>query len=177
MKNNYNKFDKNTNPNMNKEVKPTYGFYSHVLAKPFDSVRELQEAEAEYFNAQKAKEAKAAAKKSDAAKVEEAFKALNAARKTYKDELTALTKDYSEALKKLKAGFECDKAMVHDRLAQAEVAYESALRAFTEKYPEGYHLTMKDGDFETTISSKTAKNNPVDSAKAAADLIAMLFGL
>ena len=177
MKNNYNKFDKNANPNMNKEVKPTYSFYSRVLEKPFDSVAELQKAEEEFYEAQRAKEAKIATKKSDAAKVEEAFKALNAARKSYKDELTALTKDYSEALKKLKAGFECDKAMIHDRLAQAEVAYESALRTFTEKYPEGYHLTMKDGDFETTISSKTAKNNPVDSAKAAADLIAMLFGL
>jgi hypothetical protein len=60
---------------------------------------------------------------------------------------------------------------VHDKLAAAEAAYEAALKEFTEKYPEGYHLTLKDGDFETTISSKTSKS---DVAKAV-DLFDLLF--
>jgi hypothetical protein len=167
MKNTYNKFEKNCNEKVNMQ----YAYYSKVLSKPFDSLDELREAEEVYYEAQRAKELKAVTKKNDAIKVETAFKALNTARKTYKDELTALTVNYSESLKKLKSGFESDKAAVHDKLAAAEAAYEAALKEFTEKYPEGYHLTLKDGDFETTISSKTSKS---DVAKAV-DLFDLLF--
>lgn len=177
MKNTYNKFDKNDNKKLNNEaaaMKPTYGYYSRVLQKPFDTLDELNEAEATFYESQRAKEVKAATKKSDAAKVEEAFKALNAARKAYKDDLIKLTADYADSLKKMKAGFENAKATIHERLATAETTYEEALRAFTEKYPEGYHLTLKDGDFETTIRS--SKNVATDAAKAF-DIFDMLFRL
>lgn len=176
MRNNYNRFEKNMNIENKamKEtaVKPAYSFYSNVLQKPFETVEALREAEAAHFEAQRAKEAKAASKKSDATKVEEAFKALNAARKAYKDDLMALTASYAESLKKLKAGFENDKSAIHDRLAKAEAAYELALREFNTKYPEGYHLTLKDGDFETTIHSARSG----DLTKAA-DLFDLLFRL
>lgn len=177
MKNTYNKFEKNDNKKLNNEaaaMKPTYGYYSRVLQKPFDTLDELKDAEAAFYEAQRAKEAKAASKKSDAARVEEAFKALNAARKAYKDDLVALTASYAESLKKLKAGFETEKAAVHDKLAKAEVEYETALRTFTEKYPEGYHLTLKDGDFETTIRSS---KNVTSDANKAFDIFDMLFRL
>jgi hypothetical protein len=91
--------------------------------------------------------------------VEDAFKALNAARKTYKEELTTLTQNYSDELAVLKKAFELGKADIHDKLAKAEVEYSDALKAFTEKYPEGYHLTLKDGDFETTISSTSTTSH------------------
>lgn len=176
MRNNYNRFEKNMN-NENKAfkdaaVKPNYSFYSNVLQKPFETVEALHEAEAAYYEAQRAKEAKAASKKSDATKVEDAFKALNAARKSYKDELVALTSSYAESLKKLKAGFESDKATIQNKLAQAEAVYETALREFNAKYPEGYHLTLKDGDFETTIHSARSG----DLTKAV-DLFDLLFRL
>lgn len=135
-----------------------YSYYSRVLQKPFDSIGELKEAEAAYFAEQKAKEDKAAAKKADANLVEEAFKALNTTRRTYKEALTNLTVKYSEDLKNLKEAFEADKKELQDILAQAEEAYSIALKAFTEKYPEGYHLTLKDGDFETTISGNHTAN-------------------
>ena len=136
-----------------------YGFYSKVLQKPFDSLSELQAAEQEYYDKLKAKEDKAAEKKSDAALVEEAYKNLNAARKNYKDNLTEATKIYSKGLAELKEGYEKTCKNIKDTLATAEVNYSNALKAFTEKYPEGYHITLKDGDFETTISSQTVGSN------------------
>jgi hypothetical protein len=95
-------------------------------------------------------------KKADAVKVEDAFKKLNAARKAYKDNLNEATKIYSKGLADLKEGYEKTCKSIKDTLASAEADYANSLKAFTEKYPEGYHLTLKDGDFETTISSQTS---------------------
>lgn len=140
----------------NEEI--NYGYYSRVLNKPFDSVEELKEAEAAHYAELRAKEDKVAQKKADAAKVEDAFKALNAARKTYKEGLAAITHEYSENLSRLKANFENARDEAKEALAVAEEAYQLALKAFTDKYPEGYHLTLKDGDFETTISHNDTRN-------------------
>ena len=135
-----------------------YGYYSKVLNKPFDSIEELKTAEAGYYNAQKLKEDAAAQKKADAQKVEDAFKALNAARKEYKEKLTQLTGEYAEALENLKKAFELGKKDIHEALATAEENYSKALKEFTAKY-DTYHLSLKDGDFETTISGSTKTNN------------------
>lgn len=164
----------NINQNNDRAEERNYSYYSRVLKKPFDSLRELKEAEATYFVEQKAKEDKAATKKADAKKVEDAFKALNIARRTYKDDLTALTTEYSEELKALKEAFELGKKDIHEKLAAAENAYSKALKAFTEKYPEGYHLTLKDGDFETTISSS---HSTTDKSYTVFDLFNSMFGL
>lgn len=129
-----------------------YCYYSKILKEPFDSLSELNEAEEAYFAKQKAKEDAAAKKKADALKVEEAFKELNATRKLYKEELTECTKWYSEELVKLKKDFETAKKKIEANLATAEDAYAAALKEFTNAHPEGYHLTLKDSDFETTIS-------------------------
>ena len=133
-----------------------YSYYSNVLNKPFASLPELREAEAAYYAEQKAKEDKIAQKKADAQKVEEAFKAMNAARREYKEKLTQLTKEYSEELATLKKAFELGKKDIQDTLAAAEDNYSKALKEFTSKY-EQYHVTLKDGDFETTISGSTNK--------------------
>ena len=142
----------------NTKTKTVYDcmYYSKVLKEPFNSIEELMEAEEAYYAKLKAKEDKAAEKKADATKVEDAFKKLNAARKAYKDDLNEVTKVYSEGLVALKAKFEESCKAIKDTLAAAEAGYADALKAFTEKYPEGYHLTLKDGDFETTISSQTS---------------------
>ena len=135
-----------------------YGYYSRVLNKPFDSIEELKTAEAGYYNELKLKEDAAAQKKADAQKVEDAFKALNAARKEYKEKLTQLTGEYAEALENLKKAFELGKKDIHEALATAEESYSKALKEFTAKY-DTYHLSLKDGDFETTISGSTKTNN------------------
>lgn len=141
-----------------------YGYYSRLLKQPFDSVEELLEAEAAYYAEIKAKEDRIAAKKADAQKVEDAFKALNQARKTYKEDLTQLTAEYSKALTDIKKAFETGKSDIHSKLAVAEDNYQKALKEFTDKHREGYHLTLKDGDFETTISgsTKVKSNENVD---------------
>ena len=160
-----------------------YGYYSRLLNKPFDSVAELREAEAAYYAEQKAKEDKAAAKKADAQKVEDAFKALNAARREYKEKLTQLTTEYTEALTELKNVFEHGKSDIHNQLAAAEENYSKALKEFTDKYDQ-YHMCLKDGDFETTISStKTVRNDVKKPETKEAkqtnmlDLFDLLFGI
>lgn len=134
-------------------------YYSKVLKEPFESIEALMEAEEAYYAKLKAKEDAAAQKKADAVVVEEAFKALNAARKAYKEDLNEVTRVYSEGLVALKEKFEESCKAIKETLAAAEADYANALKAFTDKYPEGYHICLKDGDFETTISSKTTNND------------------
>lgn len=153
-----------------------YGFYSNILKKPFERLEDLKSAEEVYYAEQKAKEDKASQKKADAQKVEDAFKALNAARKVYKEELTQLTTEYAESLEHLKKAFELGKNDIHNKLAGAEEAYAAALKTFTDKY-ESYHLSLKDGDFETTISNQVNKGTAapdVDFSRLA-DIFGMLF--
>jgi uncharacterized protein YihD (DUF1040 family) len=159
MKNNFNKFEKNdkqfrdTAKETNRKDSVDYSYYSRILEKPFDSIEELKAAEAAHYAEQRAKEDKAAAKKADAKKVDDAFKALNAARKKYKEDLTALTRTYNESLATIEEAFKMGKNDYLKKLSLAEETYQKALKEFTDKY-ESYHLTLKDGDFETTISSQ-----------------------
>jgi uncharacterized protein YicC (UPF0701 family) len=153
----------------------TFAYYSRVLNKPFDSIDELKKAESVYYAELKAKEDKAAQKKADAALVEEAFKSLNNTRKSYKEGLVKLTERYSEDLKKLKENFEADKKDMQDILAQAEEIYKAALKEFADKYPEGYHVTLRDGDFETTISG--SHTSDIKPATRLFDLFDLMFNL
>lgn len=168
-------FKENKNNKTVKNQEPSYAYYSKVLNKPFDTVNALKEAEEAYFAEVKAKEDKAATKKADAKKVEDAFKVMNAARRAYKETITDLTTKYTEDLKKLKAAFESDKQSISDALAKAEEGYSAALKAFTDKYPEGYHITLKDGDFETTISSQTSADSKPYSANTVGEILDLLF--
>lgn len=162
---------KNSAINTAEETKAGYAYYSKMLSKPFDTVEELVAAEKAYKDQLKAKEDKANQKKTDAAKVENAFKALNAARKEYKEKLTEVTKVYSEGLVALKTKFEESRKMIQDDLVKAEQEYSSALKDFTKKYDQ-FHLTLKDGDFETTISNQSSGTNKAQQAcKSIFDLL------
>jgi hypothetical protein len=108
----------------------------------------------------------AAKKKADAKVVEDTFKELNVARKGYKEDLTQLTIEYAEALDNLKKAFELGKKDITNKLAKAEEAYAKALKNFTEAHPEGYHVTLRDGDFETTISGGIKTIASKDTAKS-----------
>lgn len=163
----------NRTPNTDRKIDQTYSYYSNVLKKPFDSVEELTKAEDAYYAEQRAKEDKAAQKKSDAKKVEDAFKAMNQARRDYKENLTKLTAVYAEDLKKLKDAFDSDKSRIQNALADAENGYSIALKEFTDKY-ENYHVTLRDGDFETTISNDRQKS--VDMLHRGFDLFDWIFG-
>lgn len=140
-----------------------YGFYSNVLKKPFENLAELKRAEEVYYAELKAKEDKASQKKADAQKVEDSFKALNAARKEYKEKLTQLTQEYADELTNIKKAFELGKKDITSKLSAAEDTYAKALKEFTDKHPEGYHLTLRDSDFETTISGSSKVNTNASS--------------
>lgn len=163
---------KNCNCNCDETSEVNYKYYSKVLNKPFDSVPELREAEKKYYAELKAKEDKAATKKADAKKVEDAFRDLNSARKQYKEKLTQLTEEYTKALTDLKQAFELGKKDIHDTLAAAEDNYAKELKEFTEKYDQ-YHMTLKGDDFETTISGCRTKN----TKKTDSDIVKNLFDL
>lgn len=152
-----------------------YCYYSKILKEPFDTKEALKEAEEAYFEKQKAKEDAAAQKKADAQKVEESFKALNAARKEYKEKLTQLTKEYAESLENLKKAYELGRKDITNKLVEAEESYQTALKEFTNRYDQ-YHVTLKDGDFETTLSKQTSGDSKIstDFSKLA-DIFDWLF--
>ena len=158
------------------DTKQTYSYYSRVLQKPFDSLNELTAEEQKYYDELKAKEDKASQKKADAQKVEDAFKALNTARRTFKEKTSQLCEEYSAELATLKKAFELGQKDLESALASAEEAYKSALKEFQDKY-ENYHMTLKDGDFETTISSQVKKDVKTEADKdIVSDILKLLFG-
>lgn len=175
----YEKYEKSDseNNNVKKTEETGYSYYSNVLKTPFATVNELKDAEAVHFAELKAKESKAIQKKLDAKVVEEAFRALNAARRSYKDDLQALAAKYSEDLLKLKETFEAARNEVKTKLANAEETYSESIKAFTDKYPEGYHLTLKDGDFETTISGSSNAIKSAFETNRAFQMIDWLFNV
>lgn len=171
MQKNVDDIKKQVQTNQNKNE---YMYYSRILKEPFATLPELKEAEEAYYAKLKAKEDKAAQKKADAKKVEDAFVALNAARKAYKEDLNSLASEYSENLVALKDAFEAACADVKARMAKAEDNYSAAIKTFTEKYPEGYHLTLKDGDFETTISGSNSTSSQDTNVR---ELLSWLFNV
>ena len=152
-----------------------YGFYSKILNKPFDSLSELKAAEEVYYGEQKAKADKAAQKKADAQKVEDAFKALNAARKEYKEKLAQLTTEYSEKLEHLKKAYEFGKKDVTSKLTAAEDTFDAELKKFADTYGQ-YHFTLKGDDFETTISGSSVSTVSKKASNTAHDIWNLFFG-
>ena len=120
--------------------------------KKFDSVEELEKAEAEVKAALVKKEETAALRKAEAVKVEDAFKARNEARRVYNYKALELRKAYNEALKKARDEFEAGLEDSAKELKAKEAEYDAALSEFIKKHPEGYHLTLKDGDNVSTFS-------------------------
>jgi galactokinase len=151
-----------------------YGFYSNVLKKPFERLADLKKAEEVYYAEQKAKTDAAAQKKADAKVVEDAFKALNAAKKSYKEDLTQLTKEYAESLENLKKAFELGKKDITSKLTAAEDASAKALKEFTNKYGN-YHFSIKGDDYETTISGTTSTGKAIPKTNDIFDIFDWMF--
>lgn len=129
-----------------------YSYYSNVLEKPFDTLEKLSAAEKAYFDEQKKKEAAAAEKKSDAKVVEECYKNLNAVKAKYNIDVDAAAKECAKAIADARLTRNEKIAKAEELVNIAEAAYANAIKEFTAKHPEGYHVTLKDGDHVTTIS-------------------------
>ena len=121
--------------------------------KKFDSVEELEKAEEEVKTALAKKEEAKALVAKESADVQDAFKARNAARRSYNEKLVEARKVYNEALKKAKEEFENSLQETSDELEKAEAEYDTKLKAFQKAHPEGYRITLKDGDNVVTLTS------------------------
>lgn len=128
-------------------------FYSEKLDKLFDSEKELINAEKAAEKAAMEKNKKAEAKKAEAKVVEDAFKARNAARLAYNKNVGEAKNVYTEGLKSLRSSFDAVVVAENKKLDEAEKAYDVALKEFIAKHPEGYHMTLKDGDNVITLHS------------------------
>ena len=133
-------------------------YYSEKLNKLIDTEKDLKAAEKELADKEAKKAELAQAKKADAAKVEEAFKARNAARREYNSKVMDARKAYNVALLEAKKAFEDAITEATNAKDKAEEAYNAALKEFTDKHPEGYHMTLKDGDNVITLSRTNDKS-------------------
>ena len=150
-------------------------FYSEVTKKLYETEKELIMAEKEAVAAEEKKLEAAKAKKADALKVEDAFKANNEAKREYNAKVIAARKAYNETLVAAKKAF--DEA-VNDATKikeNAENVYDAALKEFTAKHPEGFHITLKDGDNVMTVSSQG--NVITDFSKEYNNLFNQLFNI
>ena len=105
-----------------KQAVVSYGYYSKVLNKPFDTLEELQKAEAKVLEEQEAKEKLTAEKKARAKEVEEAY------------------------LEYQKVKEEC-----YNKMADAERKWLELRDKFAEDY-NGYHMTYVNNNGKKTVT-------------------------
>ena len=132
-------------------------FYSEKLKKLFDTEKDLVAAEKVVDEENEKKKLASEQKKEEASKVEDAFKARNAARREYNTKLVEARKIYNDAIIAAKKTFNETLTSATEAKDKAEEAYNVALKEFTAKY-ESYHMTLKDGDNVVTISNASDKN-------------------
>ena len=132
-------------------------FYSEKLKKLFDTEKDLVAAEKVVDEENQKKRLASEQKKEEASKVEDAFKARNAARREYNTKLVEARKIYNDAIIAAKKTFNETLTSATEAKDKAEEAYNVALKEFTAKY-ESYHMTLKDGDNVVTISNASDKN-------------------
>jgi dsDNA-specific endonuclease/ATPase MutS2 len=127
-------------------------YYSEILNKNFDTEEDCVKAEKEHTEAETKKaEAKALVKK-ESAVVEDAFKARNEARLSYNQKLVELRKTYNQKISEAKKEFDAGLEEIYKPLETAEKDYDAKLREFQKNHPEGYHLTLHDGDNVMTLT-------------------------
>ena len=146
-------------------------YYSETLDKVFETEKELKDAEkADAEEKAKKEEAKLVVKK-ESSEVEDAFKARNAARRAYNEKLVEARKTYNEALRKTKDEFEADLKESTEALEKAEADYDTKLKAFQKAHPEGYRLSLKDGDNVVTYTSNPVEYQIKDISKEFDDML------
>lgn len=137
-------------------------YTSEITGKSYKTIEELEadeliisEQEQKSQQAREARKAKAAkAKEEDAKVVEDAFKERNTASLEYDTKVRAARKAYNEALVAARKAFEEAVADATKVKNAAEEAFDTALKEFTKKH-SSYHMTLKDGDNEMTISGQS----------------------
>jgi len=141
--------------------------------KKFDSVEELEKAENKVKEALAKKEEAKALVKKESSEVEDSFKARNTARRTYNEKLVEARKIYNEALRKAKDEFEASLKESTEALEKAEAEFDTRLKAFQKAHPEGYHITLKDGDNVVTYTGSQTDYPVTSISKEFDDMLNM----
>ena len=136
-------------------------FYSEVTKKLYETEEDLKIAEKAVADEKAKKEEAALAKKTDAKKVEDAFKVRNDAKREYNTKVIAARKMYNDTIANAKKAFDDAVTDAATTLNTAEEVYDKVLKDFIAKHPEGYHLTLKDGDNVVTYSSAVDNANTI----------------
>lgn len=153
----------------------TYGFYSNVLKKPFNTLEELKAEEKAYYEVEAKKEQEALTRKQDAKQVNDAFCALNAEKKAYNKAILDARKTYNSDLYEAKTKYNETVNKAVSALDAAQKIYDEALADFIKKNPNGYHLTLKGGDNVTAIRSEMNQASNDISFKTVNDLLDFWF--
>lgn len=132
-------------------------YYSEKLDKKFETVEALEAAEKEAAKAEAAKKKASEEKKAEAKVVEDAYKAHNAAKRTYNENVLKLRKQYDADLRALKKAFDEAVEAEAKTLDAAAVAFDTALKEFTDKHGS-FHMTLRDGDNVLTLSNNQTVN-------------------
>lgn len=133
--------------------------YEEEIKAAEQKLADLKKAQFEKIEAEK--KAAAEARKEDASKVQQAFKELNKVKLDYNQHLTQEREAYNKAVAEAKAVYLKNIAEIEKPLIVAQNNYDVALKEFQAAHPEGYHLTLKDGDNISTFTS-TAGNDWVN---------------
>lgn len=111
----------------------SYGFYSKLLNKPFDSLEELKDAELAYHKANDEKEKLAEERKERAREVEDALKHVYDVRKASREKINKVRE-------------ECAK-----ELSEAEDEYNKLLEAFLKDY-KTFHVSYSNNGIHEVVS-------------------------
>ncbi len=131
-------------------------YFSEDLNKNFDTIEELEAAEKAFKEENEKKLAAKEERKAEAKVVEDAYKALYEAKKAREKNLKEALREYRQACSEAKEKYLALKDAQDQLVKQAAEKRDTALKEFTSKHPEGYHLTIKDTDGSTTtISTNT----------------------
>ena len=157
----------------------SYQYYSRKLGKVFDNLTDLEREELEADKKAAEKEAAAKARKNEAKAVEYAYKTLNATRRAYRVGKEKAAQVYAQEFEAARKKYNDSIIQLSKDLQEAEAAYKKQLVAFNANHPEGFHITLKDDDYETTITSNcdTATNTATKSnqSKQDADWVSEIF--
>lgn len=137
--------------------------FKELENKKFETEVELRTAEAELEKKKAVELTKSVARKADATQVEQAFQLRNSsytaynfaevdARKKYNEKIIEARKAYNKTVLDAKEDYHNTVKEAVKVLDEAEKSYSKAIKEFETKHPEGYHMTLHDGDNVTTIS-------------------------
>lgn len=151
-------------------------YYSRLLQKPFGSLEELRAAEEKVLAEEAAKKQAAEERKAQASNVEKAFKNLNEAKRLYNETITKAYAEYLEKAKELEVAYNKAVQDATEYVKVRQEAYDKVLKAFIDANPNGYHLTLKDGDNVVTYNAGQV-NKAADKKDAVNEIMDLFYSL